>query len=124
LQDGLRAGVPSPGPLPLASGLPGGAEPRGDAREDVAWRSDARRSMLADRCPPIDARRSMPADRRSGRITGEDVRAGDASLSGEHDSRAKGRRRHRPSARCSGPREAREMTAFLLSPPPPTVALD
>jgi tetratricopeptide (TPR) repeat protein len=42
LQDGLRAGVPSPGPLPLASGLRGGAEPRGDAREDVAWRSDAR----------------------------------------------------------------------------------
>jgi tetratricopeptide (TPR) repeat protein len=42
LQDGLRAGVPSPGPLPLASGLRGGGEPRGDAREDAAYRSDAR----------------------------------------------------------------------------------
>jgi hypothetical protein len=65
----------------------------------------------------------MPAERRSGRITGEDVRADDASLSGERDSRAKGRRQ-RPPARCGGPREARGMTAFLLSPPPPTVALD
>jgi tetratricopeptide (TPR) repeat protein len=42
LQNGLQAGVPSPGPLPLASGLRGGGEPRGNAREDVAWRSDAR----------------------------------------------------------------------------------
>jgi hypothetical protein len=64
----------------------------------------------------------MPVDRRSGRITGEDVRAGDASLSRERDSRAKGRRQ-RPSARCSGPVEAREMTAFLLPPLLPTVAL-